>query len=97
MVNIFVANLNEATTWFIEQIFCQKEPVIEVRQIAVDAKFPSIPECLDRFRFCRNVGIVVVFDFALVNERLEIWFLFDAVVRIDVAPLISPGHTFFFE
>ena len=96
-VKVFVADLDEAGTGFVEEVAGEKEAVAEIGEIGMDAEFPGVAEGTNHFRFLGEVFVFAVFDVAAIDEGLEIGAVADAVGRVNVDHLDLAGHAFFFE
>lgn len=96
-MDILIANLHKHTAAFMQKFPCQQKTVAQVGEIGMDAEFPGVTERLDHFGFLGEVVVLAVFDIALVDERLKVGAVFDAIGRVNVNHLDLPRHALFFE
>ncbi len=92
-MDVLVADLNEAASALMEKFAGQQQAVPQVRQVRVNAEFPSIPERANLLGLGGQVGILAVGHFAPVDERLEVGAVAYAVGRVHVDHLDVPAET----
>ena len=96
-MNIFVTDLHKNASAVGEQFPRKQQTIAQVRQIGVNAQFPSIAERFDHFRFLRQILVFAVFHVALIHERLKIGAVFDPIRRVDIDHLNLSRHALFFQ
>jgi|ERR1700675_1051974 len=97
-VDVFVGDLDEDGTGFMEEVAGEQEAVAEIRQIGVDAEFPSVAESSNHLRLLSQVFVLITrVKRFLIDEGLEIGAVANAVGRVDVDHLDLAGHAFFFR